>query len=86
MGVKRGDEQVSLSYSPFFGEEGYLQSSEAYHLPVLDEEGNALPAKALEMDLLRELGDLKAFSETYVMKDGVLQLRSVDPGEYLYRL
>ncbi len=86
MGVKRGDEQVSLSYSPFFGEEGYLQSSEAYHLPVLDEEGNALPDKALEMDLLRELGDLKAFSETYVMKDGVLQLRSVDPGEYLYRL
>jgi len=84
--VKWGDEHASLSYSPFFDEEGYLQSSEDYHLPVLDEEGNALPDKALEMDLLRELGDLKAFSETYVMKNGVLQLRSVDPGEYLYRI
>ncbi len=69
MGVKRGDEQVSLSYSPFF-----------------DEEGNALPDKVLKMDLLRELGDLKAFSGTYAAKDGVLQKRSVDPGEYLYRL
>jgi hypothetical protein len=69
VGVKRGDEQVSLSYSPFF-----------------DEEGNALPDKVLKMDLLRELGDLKALCESYVMKDGVLQKRSVDPGEYLYRL
>ncbi|AFK06622.1 von Willebrand factor type A-like protein [Mesotoga prima MesG1.Ag.4.2] len=84
--VKCGDEHVSLSYSPFFDEEGYLQSSEDYHLPVLDEEGNQLPDKAVEMGLLRELGDLKAFSGNYATKDGVLQLRSVDPGDYLYRL
>ena len=87
--VRRGDEQVSFKYSPFFDEEGYLQSSEDYHLPVFDEEGSALPDKVVEMDLLRELGDLKAFSDSnwnYVARDGVLQLRSVDPGEYLYRL
>ncbi|WP_367357369.1 hypothetical protein [Mesotoga sp.] len=45
-----------------------------------------MPDKVLKMDLLRELGDLKALCESYVMKDGVLQKRSVDPGEYLYRL
>jgi hypothetical protein len=87
--ITRNNENVSFEYLPFFDEEGNLLIYEDYFLVVLDEDGSRLPDKTVEMDLLRELGDLKTFSDSnwdFVTKDGVLQLRSVDPGDYLYRL
>lgn len=78
-----------FSYSPFFDRTGHKIRPQSHSIRVMDEQGNALGDRIIELDLLRLMGDRTAFNDAnwqFVPRNGMIKFDAIDPGPYLYRL